>query len=135
MITEVSTSRLPAQMVWGAIWLDERGRPRRSLLVIMERDPDALRNGYTARSYIAALEEGLLPYYRQSQLFMQDNARIHTSRAVRAFMAEHYITVMNWPPYSPDLNPIEHLWWALKKLMHKHYPHLRTYSVAQEEWD
>jgi hypothetical protein len=106
MITEVSTSRPPAQMVWGAIWLDERGRPRRSPLVIMDRDPG---NGYTARSYIAALEEGLLPHYRQSQLFMQDNARIHTSHAVRAFMAEHHITVMNWPPYSPDLNPIEHL--------------------------
>ena len=109
IITEVSTSRPPAQMVWGAIWLDKRGRPRRSPLVIMERDPDAPRNGYTARSYIAALEEGLLPHYRQSQLFMQDNARIHTSHAVRAFMAKHHITVMNWPPYSLDLNPIKHL--------------------------
>jgi hypothetical protein len=41
MITAVGTSRKPQQMVWAAIWLDERGRPRRSKLVIMNRDPDA----------------------------------------------------------------------------------------------
>jgi len=28
--------------------LDKRGRPRRSNLVIMERDPNALRGGYSA---------------------------------------------------------------------------------------
>ncbi|KAG9381474.1 hypothetical protein A1F94_007128 [Pyrenophora tritici-repentis] len=41
MILEYGTSRKPAQMVWASIWLDERGRARRSNLVIMERDSDA----------------------------------------------------------------------------------------------
>jgi hypothetical protein len=68
-------------MVWACIWLDERGRPRRSKLVIMERDPDAQHGGYSAKSYIKALRKGLLPHYRQSQLFMQDNA------SVREFLA------------------------------------------------
>jgi transposase len=109
MITEHSTSRAPAQMVWGAIWLDERGRPRRSPLVIMDRDSDAPHNGYTSQSYIQALRKGLLPNWRKSQLFMQDNARIHTSATTRAFLEDHHITTIKWPPYSPDLNPIEHL--------------------------
>jgi len=66
---------------------------------------------------------------------MQDNASIHTAYAVRAFLAEHGITTIDWPPYSPDLNPIEHLWWVLKKLVFKHYPQYNNYSRAQEEWE
>lgn len=135
MVTEVPTGRRPAQMVWGSVWLDERGRPRRSKLVIMKRDPNSPRGGYSAQSYIDTLRKGLLPHYRRSQLFMQDNASIHTARAARAFLAKHGITTIDWPPYSPDLNPIEHLWWVLKKLVFKHYPQYNNFSRAEEEWD
>lgn len=62
MLTEVTTGGKPAQMVWAAIWLDERGYPRRSDLIIMQRDPDAPRGGYSAQSYIQALQQGLLPH-------------------------------------------------------------------------
>jgi transposase len=135
MISEVSTSCKPAQMVWGSIWIDRRGRARRSRLVIMERDLDAPRHGYSTQSYIKALRKGLLPHWRRTQLFMQDNASIHTSRATLAFLAEHHITPITWPPYSPDLNPIEHLWWHLKKRMFIYYPQYNNLSKAQEEWD
>jgi hypothetical protein len=50
------------------------------------------------------------------------------------FLRSHKITPITWPPYSPDLNPIEHLWWHLKKRMHKQYPQYNNFSVAQEEW-
>ena len=135
MITQVTTGKIKSQMVWGAIWLDERGHGRRSPLVIMERDTDAAGSGYTSQSYIQALRKGLLPSYRTSQLFVQDNARIHTSRAVRTFLADHQITTLDWPAYSPDLNPIEHLWWQLKRRMNKFYPQYNNYSETQEQWD
>jgi transposase len=79
-------------------------------LIIMERDPNAKKRGYSAKSYIEALTKDLLSHYRRSQLFMQDNAGIHRSRAVAAFHQEHHITSILWPAYSPNLNPIEHLW-------------------------
>lgn len=72
-------------MVWAAIWLDNRGRPYRSELIIMERDSESPRNGYSSYSYIKALEVGLLPYYQPGVRFQQDNARIHTSAAVQRF--------------------------------------------------
>jgi hypothetical protein len=98
MIEEVPTGRAPQQMVWGSIWLDERGCPRRSNLVIMERDSNAPKGGYSAQSYIEALTEGLLPHYRRSQLFMQDGAGIHRSRAVREFLDNHHVNTIDWPP-------------------------------------
>ena len=56
MIEEVDTHKRMKQMLWACFWYDGR-----SELVAMDRDPQAQRNGYSARSYIWALEEGLLP--------------------------------------------------------------------------
>jgi transposase len=101
----------------------------------MERDPNAKKGGYSSQSYIWALTKGLLPRWRAHQLFMQDNAPIHTARRTMRWLAEHRITPITWPPYSPDLNPIEHLWWRLKRMMYTQYPQYNNLSRAEEEWD
>lgn len=41
---------------------------------------------------------------------------------------------MEWPPYSPDLNPIKHMWWALKKMVYKLYPELAIMGNAKADW-
>jgi hypothetical protein len=60
----------------------------------MERDPLAKKKGYSSKSYMKALTKGLLPHYRRSHLFMQVNAGIHTSYAVRAFLLRHHINTI-----------------------------------------
>ena len=42
--------------------------------------------------------------------FMQDGAPGHRARGTIAELQERGIRVIFWPPYSPDLNPIENCW-------------------------
>ncbi|GFU61911.1 hypothetical protein TNCV_4826811 [Trichonephila clavipes] len=40
---------------------------------------------------------------------MDDNARPHRTLAVEELLESEDITRMDWPAYSPDLNPIEYV--------------------------
>ena len=53
---------------------------------------------------------------------------------------------MEWPPYSPDLNPIENIWAIMKTIIIKDHPELQNapdndhtlsllIQAAKEAWD
>ena len=48
-------------------------------------------------------------------VFMQDNAAIHKAHIVMNWLSENGFKLLDWPPYFPDLNPIEHVWFPLKE--------------------
>jgi uncharacterized coiled-coil protein SlyX len=47
--------------------------------------------------------------------FLQDNAPQHKSSLVRSWLFNNGIQCIDFPPYSPDLNPIENLWTDLAR--------------------
>ena len=51
-----------------------------------------------------------VPFVQHHLIFQQDNVRPHVARVCQDFLANHSINPLDWPPYSPDLSPIEHLW-------------------------
>ena len=61
----------------------------------------------------------------------------HTSRVAKTFIDEKRIHAMDLPSNSPDLNPIEYMWYIMKNNVEKRMPRnldeLKRFMV--EEWE
>lgn len=107
------------------------------------RTPLVVINGnLTARRYIdEVLETTFRPFqnaHPEIQVLQQDNARPHTARITMAYLHQHDIDVLPWPPYSPDLSPIENLWDQLGRRVSRRTPPPRNrqelVAALHQEW-
>ena len=110
-----------SQMVWGCFIGNKLGP-----LVFVDGTVDA-------NTYVQLLQQNLLPFIDCLQenginkiVFQQDNASPHRAKAtmdwLKASAEQHSFTIMEFPPNSPDLNPIENLWAILKAELYRQYP-------------
>lgn len=80
---------------------------------------------------------GLITDPPQPWFFLHDNDKKFKSRLVTEWVHTNGITVLDFPPYSPDLNPIENLWSIVAREVEKHS--CETMEALQdrvaEEWD
>ena len=61
--------------------------------------------------------------------FQHDKARPHTARSTVDFLANQNVTVLPWASKSPDLNPIEQLWYDFERRMRSRQPVLQTLQI------
>ncbi|GFU32261.1 transposable element Tcb1 transposase [Trichonephila clavipes] len=45
--------------------------------------------------------------------FQQDNVRPHVARNIQRFFVNHQIELLPWPARSPDLSPVENMWYMV----------------------
>ena len=56
---------------------------------------------------------------RNNTIMQHDNAPIHKAAVVTTWLREQEFNVLDWPPQSPDLNPIENVWAHVKSELDK----------------
>lgn len=121
---ETDLRRRPGVMVWGAIC--ENGA----------RYIQRITGKITADAYQRLLEEEIFDGNTANLpldfIFQQDNAPAHAAHSTRDFFIRKDIPVLEWPPYSPDLNIIENLWAIVSQ---KVYEGGREYQTADELWE
>ena len=73
---------------------------------------------------------------RQQWWFLQDNAPTHRANVAQTWLHNHGVNSLDFPPYSPDLNPIENLWQHLEKRVEARIPSEfeELQDVIADEW-
>ena len=59
-------------------------------------------------------------------VMQQDNDPKHQAHIVTHWLKEKEVELLKWPPFSPDLNPIEHMWDEMERRMKKEKPKNET---------
>jgi transposase len=69
--------------------------------------------------------------------YQQDNASPHTAGTSQIWFHNHGVTLLDFPPYSSDLSPIENLWSDLKRRVYSHHPKTmdELENWIHHEWD
>nr|CAH7721699.1 unnamed protein product [Callosobruchus chinensis] len=72
--------------------------------------PGTMTGAYYLQNIINAVVQPLRNEIGDQFIFMDDNARLHSARAVQQALDNGNIARWEWPVMSPVMNPIEHVW-------------------------
>lgn len=85
----------------------------------------------------AALHFSLAPPRLEQWYLLHDNDPKHTSNVVKEWLHNHAVATIDFPPYSPDLNPMENLWAKMARAVELHACETmeELQDVVAAEWE
>ncbi|CAN5433347.1 hypothetical protein BH09SUM1_BH09SUM1_27940 [soil metagenome] len=96
--------------------------------------PFLLEGAIDGDAFLIYVERVLAPLLRPGDVLVMDNLSTHKSQPARRAIEAAGARILDLPPYSPDLNPIEKMWSKLKAYLRKaaaRTPEALTEAVAQ----
>ena len=81
--------------------------------------PCVIDGPINGESFLAYVEQMLVPTLRPGDVVIMDNLASHKRQAIRRAIRAAGAKLFFLPPYSPDLNPIEQVFAKLKTLLRK----------------
>lgn len=131
-LTEKDKSGQITHNYWGAIGIEGPLTP----IVRIEGPFNAPKYERIIRTHVIPMMENFeddgLPRY-----FMQDNSPVHSAASAMALFSRQRFILMEWPPKSPDLNPIENVWARMIYDWPKIHPRndANLHNAVVERWD
>lgn len=81
-----------------------------------------------AEFFEAWFEHELIPLLTKSEVVVMDDASFHRKNCLNNIAQKYGIKIIFLPPYSPELNPIEHFWHWLKKKIVDLIPYFQKFD-------
>ena len=103
------------------IYGDVSGRNRKCLNLVMAwrqkkwLAPETFGESCDAERVNAWLESKLMPLLKEPSIVVMDNAPFHKKKEIAAILEKGGHVLLPLPPYSPDFNPIENSFGAIKR--------------------
>lgn len=124
-------------MFWGSFFGNEKGP-----CLFWEKEWGSITSAsYTDR--IVPLVDGMVTMarnHRHHLIVMQDGAPAHRNLLTIEELHQRGIFPIDWPPYSPDLNPIEQLWnwikdWIGDRYLDRRLSYNQLREAVRAAWD
>jgi transposase len=122
-------------MVWGCVTGRGMGRIHRIEGIMCGPDYVEILD----KQYLGTLKDlKLRRSGKEGVIFQQDNDPKHRSKVAENWFRTKNVKRLSWPPSSPDMNIIEHVWDQLDALVRARNPLPRNkdelWQAIQEEW-
>lgn len=82
--------------------------------------PFSFEGSCDASVFNTYIDKILRPFMNKNTVLILDNASFHKASNIEIIAKNNGTKVFYLPPYSPDLNPIEHFWHKVKTKVRKY---------------